>query len=157
VDSAASPQDLSTSSTGAGQSSESGSRGSPTAPQSGQRSSSTAGSAQAENNNSNSKNSGQGQPQIYPWMRKVHVGQSKFAKSKSDIRPSVGCMCRMHHPHCCSCCSLIPLSLSCTISQISIFSLTEDACQAETRVKTHRSVAREELLVMLMVTVQDEV
>lgn len=82
VDSAASPQDLSTSSTGAGQSSESGSRGSPTAPQSGRCASASGGQAE---NNSNNKNSGQGQPQIYPWMRKVHVGQSKFAKSKCHL------------------------------------------------------------------------
>lgn len=97
VDSAASPQDLSTSSTGAGQSSE-GSRGSPAAPtqsarggsssststSTGQGLSNTPGSG--ENNNSgNSKNGQSGQPQIYPWMRKVHVGQSKFAKSKSII------------------------------------------------------------------------
>lgn len=82
VDSAASPQDLSTSSTGAGQSSESGSRGSPSAP----ARSSSGGQAQAAgDNNNSSKNSGQGQPQIYPWMRKVHVGQSKFAKSKCHL------------------------------------------------------------------------
>lgn len=93
VDSASSPQDLSTSSTGAGQSSD-GSRGSPQSSQgraSGAPASggSSAPAAPATENNTNttssstsSKGAGGSQPQIYPWMRKVHVGQSKFSKSE---------------------------------------------------------------------------
>ncbi|RWS27132.1 homeobox protein Hox-B4-like protein, partial [Leptotrombidium deliense] len=94
IDSASSPQDLSTSSTGAGHSSES--RGSP--PQSshprsasGGQGSANSGSAAATNQNTSQgatgaqintgvegqqgKN-GSNQPHIYPWMRKVHVGQN---------------------------------------------------------------------------------
>jgi Antp family protein len=101
-DSASSPQDLSTSSGGAGQSPEP--RASPP-----QRSS--AGSQQnvpqptgantAQNNSQgNGANGGQGKngtygsqnpPHIYPWMRKVHVGQSKsthlFSMS-ARVRPA---------------------------------------------------------------------
>jgi len=93
LDSAASPQDLSTSSTGAGQSSE-GSRSSPATASGGptgtsggrgaSSSSGTGGNQSSSNDNNNSSNksgSGGQQPQIYPWMRKVHVGQSKFAKN----------------------------------------------------------------------------
>lgn len=89
IDSASSPQDLSTSSTGAGQSSES--RGSPPQTQSHTRGN-NGGQGSNANQNSNQGNAGglntgidgqsQGKnsgnpPQIYPWMRKVHVGQSK--------------------------------------------------------------------------------
>ena len=93
VDSASSPQDLSTSSTGAGQSSE-GSRSSPAAAVPSQSSgrggsggaTSSANQSSSSTNENNSSSSGKGgQPQIYPWMRKVHVGQSKFAKSKSHV------------------------------------------------------------------------
>lgn len=84
VEAAASPQDLSTSSTGAGQSSD-GSRASPNQPQSGRgasSSSTTANPSNSESNNNSSSKGSSGQPQIYPWMRKVHVGQNKFGKSK---------------------------------------------------------------------------
>ena len=82
VDSASSPQDLSTSSGGAGQSPEP--RATPpkrssagqTQPNSGtaqQTNTTGANGGQAKNGNYSSGNP----PHIYPWMRKVHVGQSK--------------------------------------------------------------------------------
>ena len=85
VDSASSPQDLSTSSGGAGQSPEP--RATPPQRASGgQTQANSANSAQQQTNTSGA-NGGQGKngsygssgnpPHIYPWMRKVHVGQSK--------------------------------------------------------------------------------
>lgn len=87
LDTASSPQDLSTSSTGAASVSE-GSRGSPANTQS--QSGSRGGSSSATNaaNSEGGKSGAGSQPQIYPWMRKVHVGQSKFGKSKDR------CSCR---------------------------------------------------------------
>lgn len=68
---ASSPQDLSTSS-GAGQSPEPGRSSSPPT---NRASNQTTSSQQSSNSSSNQK----GAPHIYPWMRKVHVGQSKFS------------------------------------------------------------------------------
>jgi len=84
VDSASSPQDLSTSSGGAGQSPEP--RATPPQRSSGgQTQANSANSAQQQTNTSGA-NGGQGKngsygssgnpPHIYPWMRKVHVGQN---------------------------------------------------------------------------------
>ena len=134
VDSAASPQDLSTSSTGAGQSSESGSRGSPTAPQSSARNSSGAaasgqagGQTVAGENNSNNKNPASGQAHIYPWMRKVHVGQSKFAKSECHflLLPvmHLSILCILSSPH--------PLFPSLLMHDLHLLANTDAACQAE--------------------------
>lgn len=39
--------------------------------------SSTSSSERTANSNNNSKGSGQNPPQIYPWMKRVHLGQSK--------------------------------------------------------------------------------
>lgn len=112
VEAAASPQDLSTSSTGAGQSSD-GSRASPNQPQSGRGASSSSTtanpSANSESNNNSSSKGSSGQPQIYPWMRKVHVGQNKFGKSKlfnSFIFPCLPLSCP---PRVLSCCGMFCL------------------------------------------------
>lgn len=88
VDSASSPQDLSTSSGGAGQSPEP--RASPPQSQtrgansgSGQASNTPTGQsggtqgAGQQNQGKNGNYSSGNPPHIYPWMRKVHVGQSK--------------------------------------------------------------------------------
>lgn len=81
LDSASSPQDLSTSSGGAGQSPEPRSSSPRVVGNSNQNSSqqsSTAGSVNSQNKGGNfGSNSSSNPPHIYPWMRKVHVGQSK--------------------------------------------------------------------------------
>lgn len=76
LDSASSPQDLSTSSGGTGQSPEPRS-GSPRV----QVNSNQNSSQQSSNGTSQSKgsfSSSSNPPHIYPWMRKVHVGQSEY-------------------------------------------------------------------------------
>lgn len=81
LDSASSPQDLSTSSGGAGQSPEPRSSSPRVVGNSNQNSSqqsSNAGSVNSQNKGGNfGSNSSSNPPHIYPWMRKVHVGQSK--------------------------------------------------------------------------------
>lgn len=79
LDSASSPQDLSTSSGGAGQSPEPRSaspRGQGNSNQNSSQQSST-GSVNSQNKGGNFSSSSSNPPHIYPWMRKVHVGQSK--------------------------------------------------------------------------------
>lgn len=104
VDSASSPQDLSTSSGGAGQSPEP--RATPpqrssagqTQPNSGntaqQTNTSGANGGQAKNGNYGSSNP----PHIYPWMRKVHVGQSKSPTSLLPVRIPVSLACCLEPP-----------------------------------------------------------
>ena len=86
IDSASSPQDLSTSSGGAGQSPEprsitpqsqtrTGGQGNNHAGQQGNTGTQASGQ-QSQGKNGN-YSSGSNPPHIYPWMRKVHVGQSK--------------------------------------------------------------------------------
>lgn len=96
LDSTSSPQDLSTSSGGAGQSPEPRSSGSP------RGNSNQNSSQQSSNGNANSQSKGNfgssgNQPHIYPWMRKVHVGQSKslfsakFRKASSSYHCLANC------------------------------------------------------------------
>lgn len=95
IDSASSPQDLSTSSGGAGQSPEprsSSPRVQGNSNQNSSQQSSNAGSVNSQSKGGNfGSNSSSNPPHIYPWMRKVHVGQSKpfekpFAHLLIDLR-----------------------------------------------------------------------
>ena len=78
LDSASSPQDLSTSSGGAGQSPEPRASSPRVQGNSNQNSSqSSNGNGSVQNSQNKSGNFNSNPPHIYPWMRKVHVGQSK--------------------------------------------------------------------------------
>jgi len=79
LDSASSPQDLSTSSGGAGQSPEPRATSSRVQGNSNQNSSQQSSNSSVVNSQSKGGNFSSGNPpHIYPWMRKVHVGQSKL-------------------------------------------------------------------------------